>query len=142
MSIEERLRRLEDEKAILDTLHAYGHHLDYGLEDAWIDCWTEDAVLDWPGRAFMRGHAELRVGFRAHSHAPGMYHKPSALTTPGCMPGSSASWRVIRLSVVGASMLTHSPSAMPSSPAVSGAISSTGQGLRLRSLGISMPRVE
>ena len=43
--IEQRLRKLEDEKAILDTLYAYGHHLDAGLEDAWIDCWTEDAVL-------------------------------------------------------------------------------------------------
>lgn len=75
MDIEQRLRKLEDEKAILDTLYAYGHGIDYGLEDAWIDCWTEDAVLDWPGRAFMRGHAELRAGFRAHSHAPTMFHK-------------------------------------------------------------------
>ena len=75
MVIKERLQLLEDEQSILDTLYAYGHGLDYGHEDAWIDCWTEDAVLDWPGRAFMRGHAELRKGFRAHSHAPAMYHK-------------------------------------------------------------------
>ena len=75
MGIEERLQLLEDEQSILDTLYAYGHGLDYGQEDAWIDCWTEDAVLDWPGRAFMRGHDELRAGFRAHSHAPAMYHK-------------------------------------------------------------------
>lgn len=73
--IEERLRQLEDQQAILQTLYGYGHGLDYGLEDAWIDCFTEDAVLDWPGRALMRGHAELRVGFRAHTHAPAVYHK-------------------------------------------------------------------
>ena len=30
VDIEQRLRRLEDEKAILDTLYAYGHHLVYG----------------------------------------------------------------------------------------------------------------
>ena len=73
--IEARLQRLEDEQAILDTLYGYGHGLDYGHEDAWIDCWTEDAVLDWPGRALMRGHAELRAGFRKHTHAPTVFHK-------------------------------------------------------------------
>lgn len=88
--LEERLRRLEDEKAILDTLYAYGHHLDEGLEDAWIDCWTEDAVLDWPGRAFMRGHAELRAGFRAHSHAPEMYHKHLVIAPRITLHGDTA----------------------------------------------------
>jgi len=73
--IERRLQYLEDEQAILDTLYGYGHGLDYGHEDAWIDCWTEDAILDWPGRALMRGHAELRAGFRNHTHAPQAFHK-------------------------------------------------------------------
>jgi len=73
--IEQRLRQLEDEQSILDALYGYGHGLDYGLEDAWIDCWADDAVLDWPGRALMRGHAELRAGFRHHTHAPQAYHK-------------------------------------------------------------------
>jgi ketosteroid isomerase-like protein len=73
--IERRLQYLEDEQAILDTLYGYGHGLDYGHEDAWIDCWTEDAILDWPGRALMRGHAELRAGFRKHTHAPQAFHK-------------------------------------------------------------------
>lgn len=90
MDIEQRLRRLEDEKAILDTLYAYGHHLDAGLEDAWIDCWTEDAVLDWPGRAFMRGHAELRAGFRNHSHAPAMYHKHVVMSPMVTLDGDRA----------------------------------------------------
>ena len=90
MDIEQRLRRLEDEKAILETLYAYGHHLDYGLEDAWIDCWTEDAVLDLPGRAFMRGHAELRAGFRAHSHAPSMYHKHVVIAPMVTLNGDTA----------------------------------------------------
>ena len=50
-SMEERLRLLEDERAILETLYAYGHGLDYGLEDDFMVCWTEDAVLLWPDRA-------------------------------------------------------------------------------------------
>ncbi len=74
-SIEQRLQHLEDEQAILDTLYGYGHGLDYGHEDAWIDCWTEDAILDWPGRALMHGHAELRTGYRNHTHAPQAWHK-------------------------------------------------------------------
>ena len=74
-TMEERLMALEDQQAILATLYGYGHYLDYGLEDAWITCFTDDAVLDWPGRALMRGHAELRTGFRAHTHAPAVYHK-------------------------------------------------------------------
>jgi hypothetical protein len=62
-NLEARLQLLEDEQAILDTLHGYGHGLDYGLEDAWIDCWTPDAILDWPGRARSRigGAASPRV---------------------------------------------------------------------------------
>ena len=32
-------------------------------------------MLDWPGRALMRGHAELRAGYRKHTHAPQAYHK-------------------------------------------------------------------
>ena len=90
MDIEQRLRRLEDEKAILDTLYAYGHGLDYGDEDAWIDCWTEDAELDWPGRAFMRGHAQLRAGFRAHTHAPALYHKHVVVEPMITIRGDSA----------------------------------------------------
>lgn len=74
-SLESRLQLLEDEQAILDTLYGYGHGLDYGLEDAWIDCWTPDAILDWPGRALMQGHAALRQGFRNHTHAPAVLHK-------------------------------------------------------------------
>lgn len=71
----QRLRLLEDEQAILDTLHAYGHGLDYGLEDRWMDCWAADAVLVWPDRPTMRGHAALRAAFRAHTHAPDAWHK-------------------------------------------------------------------
>jgi hypothetical protein len=74
LSIDERLRRLEDERDILQTLYLYGHSLDDGREDVFMDCWTPDAALLWPDRAPIRGHAALRDAFRAHSHAPLAWH--------------------------------------------------------------------
>ena len=73
-SLETRLQRLEDEREILDTLYRYGHSIDYGQRDDWIDCWTEDAVLRWPHATFT-GHEEIGRAFDTHSHAPEAYHK-------------------------------------------------------------------
>jgi ketosteroid isomerase-like protein len=70
----ERLRRLEDQQAILDCLYAYAHSLDYGLRDAWLDCWTPDAELVWP-HATHRGHEEIGRAYDDHSHAPEAWHK-------------------------------------------------------------------
>ena len=75
-SIEERLKVLEDRRAILRTLHNYGHTLDYGDEAGFMDCWTEDAFLGWsmiPGG--LKGHARIREGFHIHTHAPQAWHK-------------------------------------------------------------------
>jgi hypothetical protein len=74
-TIEARLRSLEDERAILQTLYLYGHSLDDGREDVFMDCWTPDAVLHWPDRPPIAGEAALREAFRAHSHAPLAWHK-------------------------------------------------------------------
>ena len=75
-SVEQRLQVLEDRRAILNTLHAYGHCLDYGDEQGFMDCWTEDAVLGWTVYAGpLHGHDRIRAGFRAHTHAPDAWHK-------------------------------------------------------------------
>jgi ketosteroid isomerase-like protein len=71
---EARLRALEDKDAILDRLYAYGHAIDYGLRDVWLDCWTPDAVLAWPHESY-EGHEAILGAFDAHSHAPEAYHK-------------------------------------------------------------------
>ncbi|HEY4098624.1 MAG TPA: nuclear transport factor 2 family protein [Baekduia sp.] len=73
--IEARLRVLEDEREILATLSAYGHAIDYGDERAFLDCWSETAVLRWPWRAPIEGRAAIAAAFRAHTHAPEAYHK-------------------------------------------------------------------
>jgi hypothetical protein len=81
-SIETRLQRLEDERDVLRPLYQYGHTLDYGPEDAFLDCFTETAVWTQAGR-FARpettrrfeGRGGLIKLFRHHTHAPEIYHK-------------------------------------------------------------------
>lgn len=74
--ITQRLQVLLDKRAILNTLHAYGHCLDYGDEEGFMDCWTADAVLGWTVYAGpLHGHERIRAGFRAHTHAPDAWHK-------------------------------------------------------------------
>jgi hypothetical protein len=72
--VESRLRALEDERAILDTLSAYAHSLDYGLRDEWGDCWSEDAVLNWPHESYV-GREAILGAYDGHSHAPEAFHK-------------------------------------------------------------------
>ncbi len=74
-TVEDRLRTLEDERAILHTLHTYGHAIDYNLEDEWKNSWTDDAVLHWPGRDPIVGRDAITEVFRQHPHAPKMYWK-------------------------------------------------------------------
>jgi hypothetical protein len=71
-----RLRRLEDERAILRTLSTYGHGIDYGLEDEFVDCWVPDGVLEWPAPHLPYvGRDAIRETFRRHTHAPQRFHK-------------------------------------------------------------------
>ncbi len=79
-----RLTELEATQAILDTLYRYAHSIDYGLEDDWVDCFTEDAVwytkrnpIAAAGRPDHRyqGQAELRAFVSAHTRPPVGWHK-------------------------------------------------------------------
>jgi hypothetical protein len=72
--LETRLRLLEDKHAIAERMHTYGHALDYGRRDVWLDCWTADAVLEWPHGTFA-GVAEIGRAFDEHTHAPDYFHK-------------------------------------------------------------------
>jgi SnoaL-like domain len=83
-TVDERLARLEDERAVLDTLYRYGHAIDAGRHDDWVDCFTEDGVWDVrPGpatgdgvrRLFLRGRDELAAFIPTHTHAPGAWHQ-------------------------------------------------------------------
>ncbi len=40
-----RLRRLEDERAIVDRVYAYPDGVNSGQREVWLDCFTEDATF-------------------------------------------------------------------------------------------------
>ena len=76
-----RLRRLEDEQAIIRVLNRYAHCIDYGDEDGFVECFTEDAVWSASnvqgGSVLMRheGHAALKAFALSHTRPPELYHK-------------------------------------------------------------------
>jgi ketosteroid isomerase-like protein len=79
--LERRLALLEDERAVLRTLHRYAHALDYGDEAAWIDLFTDDAVFDARGRnpsdvtRVTRGREALAEFAARFSWPPAGWHK-------------------------------------------------------------------
>jgi 3-phenylpropionate/cinnamic acid dioxygenase small subunit len=81
---EAQLLLLDDERRILDTLHRYGHTIDYQLEDEWMDCFTEDATwethrgpLAAQGRReeTIRGRSALQRLFAGFSRPPEWWNK-------------------------------------------------------------------
>ena len=76
-----RLDRLEAERAIVQTMYAYGRALDYGDLDAFLDCFTDDAdyVVDMrlggPAVLKFHGRDELAGYHEWHTHAPNAWHK-------------------------------------------------------------------
>lgn len=78
--VESRLARLEDERGILRTLHHYGHCMDYGLEDQYLELFTADAsrtVVATDGSLLMQftGRDELAGHIAGHTRAPASRHK-------------------------------------------------------------------
>ena len=69
------------ERAVLDTLYRYGHSIDYGLEEDWLDCFEPDGAFDVryrvgakPSRRY-EGRDDLAAFIAAHSRAPHRWHK-------------------------------------------------------------------
>jgi hypothetical protein len=79
--LEARLVELEAERAIVGTLHRYAHSIDYGDEESWVDCFTEDGVFDVRSRhahqlkRYVQGRAELAAFIATHTRAPELWHK-------------------------------------------------------------------
>ena len=76
-----RVRLLEDERAILGALQAYGHAIDYGDEERYLDLWTDDAAFDARGRVqgdvtrVVRGREALADFAKRFSRPPEGWHK-------------------------------------------------------------------
>jgi len=72
---------MKAERDILATMYSYGHHLDYGGEEEFLDCftptgcwWSQPRGMQEP-RARWQDREGLRAFFRQHTHAPVKYHK-------------------------------------------------------------------
>ncbi len=91
-TVEDRLKRLEDERDILKKLYTYGHALDYGFEAEFLDCWTEDAILYWATPQPIRGCAAIAEAVRSHTHAPAAYHKHLLIEHLIRVQGNTARW--------------------------------------------------
>ncbi len=74
MTLEERLRRLEDERAIVRALEAYGQAIDYGDREMFLGIFTADAALDYSGAGRFVGTEEIAQFFSTFS-APETYNK-------------------------------------------------------------------
>jgi hypothetical protein len=75
-----RLALLEDERAILRTLHTYPHSIDYGRESDWVGCFTADGVFDVRDKSgttgrVVAGHDELAEFAAGFSRPPARWHK-------------------------------------------------------------------
>jgi SnoaL-like domain len=88
-----RLRALEAESGVRATLRRYGHSLDYGAEDDWVDCFVAQAHYEvrqrggetsaeagpyGPGAFTVRsyhGRDELAAFAGLHTRAPERFHK-------------------------------------------------------------------
>ena len=101
------LRGLIDERAIVDVLHRYGHALDYGEPDVWLDLFEADAIYGLRYREGLapraigsaevsgnvrryQGHRDLEDFARAHSSAPDRYHKHLTTNWQIALTGQSA----------------------------------------------------
>ena len=79
--LREQVALLMAERAVLDTLYRYGHSIDYGLEEDWLDCFEPDGAFDVRYRAGARpsrryeGRDGLTAFIAAHSRAPDRWHK-------------------------------------------------------------------
>lgn len=93
-SLSHRLQLLEDERDILDCMYRYGHAVDYGLNDEWVDCFTPDGVFDLRRRGRERravaGAAALAEFVAGHTNAPQFWHKHLLVEPRITVAGESA----------------------------------------------------
>ena len=100
----DRLRLLEDERSILQTLYRYGHTIDFGLAKEWADCFTENGVFETRVRESgpptrYEGRSAL-TQFVVLSQPPGAYVKHGVLEPVITIDGNKASvvtyWFMLR----------------------------------------------
>src|SRR5580704_17902938 len=93
-----RLRILEDERAILETLHRYGHAMDYGPDAEFVSCFVVDGVWDVRMRRSKsgftcRGHDDIAASLAAQMsvRVPALYAKHIVVDPRISLDGNNAS---------------------------------------------------
>jgi len=92
-----RLRILEDERAILDTLHRYGHAMDYGPDTEFVSCFVVDGVWEVRMRHSKagfkcQGHDEIAASLAAQMsvRVPALYAKHIVVDPRIALDGNNA----------------------------------------------------
>ncbi len=93
-----RLRILEDERAIHETLHRYGHAMDYGPDADFVSCFSADGVWEVRMRRSKagftcRGQAEIAASLKTQMsvRVPALYAKHIVVDARITLDGDSAS---------------------------------------------------
>jgi hypothetical protein len=94
-SLQRRVTELEAHAAITDVLYQYAHSIDYGDEEAFLDCFTEDAVREsvnvmTGGVQRQVGREQLAAFISGHTRPP-LYHKHLMLVPRIQIDGDTAS---------------------------------------------------
>lgn len=90
-----RIARLEDERAVITTLHRFTHYIDYGREPEFVELFTADGVFEVRHRqtgaiARRAGRAELSRYIAGHTRAPRRFHKHLLLQPVVALEGAIA----------------------------------------------------
>jgi ketosteroid isomerase-like protein len=106
-ALERRLDALDQSAAVVDVLYHYAHALDFGDEEEFADCFTEDAV--WEARnaatdSIMTntGRDELRRFAEGHTRPPELYHKHFMVQPTVHIDGDTATASCYFMLLVGA----------------------------------------
>lgn len=90
--LEKRLQRLENEKAIIETMTLYGHYIDYGFKEEFANLFTDDAQYHalYRGKTMpsigipqengvgIVGRAKILEYVKTHTQPPELWHKHCA----------------------------------------------------------------
>lgn len=101
-----RLSALEAERDVLRNLYRYGHTIDVGDADGWVDCFTEDGIFqassprpEYPPFR-VQGRPALREFIDQHTRPPGLWHKHLLIEPLIDVDGDRASVRAYFVVVV------------------------------------------
>ncbi len=94
-SLAGRLEQLEAERGVIDAIQRYAFAIDDGLDDQWVDCFTQEGVFEVQTRlgvAFSIGGKQALAGFiSGHTKAPARWHKHITTSHRIVVTGAQAS---------------------------------------------------